>query len=228
MTKVKFLPLLLFISILSCAQPKKVQIQKDLSDEQLLELVQKQTFRYFWDFADPVSGLSRERSNVADYGPEVSTIGGTGFGVMSIVVAADRNWITRETACERLLKMLRFLKKSDRFHGMFPHWMNGETGKTIAFSKNDNGADIVESAYLFQGLIAVKEYFDRSSRQEKEIRDLIDELWKDADWNWFTRGGEKVLYWHWSPDKQWTMNHRIEGYNECLITYVLAASSPTI
>ena len=226
MAKFKFLALLLFISILSCAQPKKVQIQKDLSDEQLLELVQKQTFRYFWDFADPVSGLSRERSNVADYGPEVSTIGGTGFGVMSLIVAAERNWKTREEVAGRLLKMLQFLAKADRFHGMFPHWMYGATGKTRPFSKNDNGADIVESAYLFQGLIAAKEYFTNQTKEETEIRSIITKLWNEAEWSWFTKG-EDVLYWHWSPDKEWTMNHQITGYNECLITYVLAAASPT-
>jgi len=213
------------IIAVSCAQPK---IQKNLTDTALLELVQKQTFRYFWDFGHPASGLSRERSNTTNvYGNETVTIGGTGFGVMSIIVASERDWITRQQAADRLLKMLNFLSKADRFHGMFPHWVNGETGKTIPFSKDDNGADIVESAYLFQGLLAAKEYFNQQSQTEKTIRNIIDDLWQAAEWNWFTKGGEHVLYWHWSPDKQWKMNHRITGYNECLITYVLAASSPT-
>lgn len=203
------------------------EIIKNLSDTQLLELVQKQTFKYFWDFGHPVSGLSRERSNeTKDYGREVVTIGGTGFGVMSMVVAVERKWITREQAVERLLKMLRFLKKSDRFHGMFPHWLNGETGKVRPFSPDDNGADIVESAYLFQGLLAVKEYFNKQNAEETEIKNIITEFWNEAEWSWFTKGGEDVLYWHWSPDKEWKMNHKIDGYNECLITYVLAASSP--
>jgi hypothetical protein len=219
----KALSFFLFVSIASCAQ--RPPIKKNLSDEQLLDLVQKQTFRYFWDFADPVSGLARERSNTADYGKEVSTIGGTGFGVMSFIVAAERKWKTRQEVTVRLLKMLRFLQKSDRFHGMFPHWMYGATGKVRPFSKNDNGADIVESAYLFQGLLAAREYFNKSDKRETEIRNIITKLWNEADWNWFTKG-ENVLYWHWSPDKEWIMDHRITGYNECLITYVLAASSP--
>ena len=206
---------------------RNVAIQRNLSDTQLVDLVQQQTFRYFWDFADPVSGLSRERSNIAAYGHEVSTIGGTGFGVMSMIVAAERKWKTRQEVAERLLKMLRFLEKADRFHGMFPHWMYGATGKTRPFSKNDNGADIVESAYLFQGLIAAKEYFNNNDQTENEIREIISRLWNGAEWNWFTKGGENVLYWHWSPDKQWAMNHQIRGYNECLIAYILAASSPT-
>ena len=145
---------------------------------------------------------------------------------MSLIVAAERNWKTREEVAGRLLKMLQFLEKADRFHGMFPHWMYGATGKTRPFSKNDNGADIVESAYLFQGLIAAKEYFTNQTKEETEIRSIITKLWNEAEWSWFTKG-EDVLYWHWSPDKEWTMNHQIKGYNECLITYVLAAASPT-
>jgi hypothetical protein len=224
MLRLNLLLLIFSFSIAACAQ--RTQIKKNLSDDELLDLVQQQTFRYFWDFGDPVSGLARERSNVGDYGSEVSTIGGTGFGIMSFIVAAERRWKKREEVAARLLKMLRFLEKADRFHGMFPHWMYGATGKTRPFSKNDNGADIVESAYLFQGLITAREYFNKNNNQENEIRTIITKLWNEADWNWFTKG-EDVLYWHWSPDKGWKMNHRITGYNECLITYVLAASSPS-
>ncbi len=215
---------LLFVS--SCTQQPKPEIKKNLTDDQLLELVQQQTFRYFWDFGDPVSGLARERSNKADYGNEVSTIGGTGFGVLSFIVAAERKWKTREEISGRLLKMLKFLEKADRFHGMFPHWVYGATGKVRPFSENDNGADIVETSYLFQGLLAAKEYFGNPTKNETEIRDIISKLWNEAEWDWFTKG-EDVLYWHWSPDKEWKMDHRITGYNECLITYILAASSPT-
>ena len=226
MIKTNFSLFFAFLSFAFSACINQQKIKKNLSDDQLLELVQQQTFRYFWDFGDPASGLARERSNKTDYGNEVSTIGGTGFGVMSFIVATERKWKTREEVTARLLKMLRFLEKADRFHGMFPHWMYGATGKTRPFSKDDNGADIVESAFLFQGLIAAKEYFDNDNNEEKEIRDIITKLWNEADWNWFTKG-ENILYWHWSPDKEWKMNHRITGYNECLITYVLAASSST-
>lgn len=215
--------LVLLLAISACTTQEK--IKKNLSDDQLLDLVQQQTLKYFWDFGDPVSGLARERSNTTDYGEEVSTIGGTGFGVMSFIVAAERKWKSREQVAERLLKMLKFLEKADRFHGMYPHWMYGATGKTRPFSESDNGADIVESAYLFQGLLTAREYFNQNNTRETEIRNIITRLWNEADWNWFTKG-ENVLYWHWSPDKGWIMNHRITGYNECLITYVLAAASP--
>jgi hypothetical protein len=209
------------------AQKKtKPAIDKNLSDSALLDLVQKQTFRYFWDFAHPVSGLARERSNIdANYGHEVVTIGGSGFGVMAIIVAAERKWITREEAAERLLKIVRFLNKASAFHGVFPHWLNGETGRIIPFSRKDDGADLVESSFLFQGLLCVRQYFNGSSRTEADLRNIINRLWNDIEWSWFTRGGEEVLYWHWSPNNDWSMNFPLRGYNEALITYVLAASA---
>lgn len=210
------------------AGPQPFVPEKNLSDSQLLDLVQKQTFKYFWDFGHPVSGLARERSNKTfNYGDEVVTTGGSGFGIMAMVVAAERKWITREQATDRLLTIVKFLSGSDRFHGMFPHWLNGETGKTIPFSANDNGGDIVETSFLFQGLLTAKEYFNQSNPKETEFRDSVTVLWKEANWQWYTQGGKDVLYWHWSSDKGWIMNHEIKGWNECLITYILAASSPT-
>ena len=198
---------------------------KNLSDSALLDLVQKQTFRYFWDFAHPVSGLARERSNVAyDYGSEVVTTGGTGFGVMAVIVAAERKWITRDTAARFLLKMVNFLLKSDSYHGVFPHWLNGETGKTIPFSRKDDGADLVETSYLFQGLLCARQYFNGDDRTERELRNRIGWMWNDIEWNWFTKEGQEVLYWHWSPNNGWAMNFPVRGFNECLIMYVLAAS----
>jgi hypothetical protein len=198
----------------------------NLSDSALLDLVQKQTFRYFWDFAHPVSGLSRERSN-ADfgYGHETVTIGGTGFGVMSVIIASERKWISRDTAARFLLKMVNFLLKADSYHGAFPHWMNGSTGKTIPFSRKDDGADIVETSYLLQGLLCVRQYFNHDNNTERELRNRIQWIWEGLEWDWFTKGGEEVLYWHWSPNNGWSMNFPIRGFNECLIVYVLAASS---
>lgn len=202
-------------------------IKKNLTDDQLLELVQKQTFRYFWDFAHPVSGLARERSNIAyDYGHETTTTGGTGFGIMSIIVAAERGWISRDTAVGHLLKMVRFLAKADKYHGVFPHWLHGGTGKTIPFSSKDDGADLVETSYLFQGLLCARQYFNSNNPRENQLRNRITWMWNDVEWDWFTRGGLSMLFWHWSPNNGWTMNHEIRGWNECLITYVLAASSP--
>ncbi|MHA4844649.1 glucoamylase family protein [Flavitalea antarctica] len=206
-------------------QVARPAIQKNLTDEQLLDLVQKQTFRYFWDFAHPVSGMARERSNTSfDYGAEVVTSGGTGFGVMAVIVATDRKWISRDTAAKFLLKMVRFLAKADAYHGVYAHWLNGATGKTIPFSRKDDGADLVESSYLFQGLLCAREYYNQENPVESELRRRIGWLWNEVEWNWFTQGGQEVLYWHWSPNNGWAMNFPVRGFNECLIMYVLAAA----
>lgn len=208
--------------------PDKIEargVLQGLSDEQLLDEVQRQTFRYFWDFAHPVSGLARERSNEAyGYGNEVVTTGGTGFGIMATIVAVHRGWITRDSASRFLLKMVRFLSKADSYHGVFPHWLNGTTGKTIPFSRKDDGADLVESSYLFQGLLTARQYFNQNNPVEQELRNRINWLWSDIEWDWFTRDGREVLYWHWSPNNGWAMNFAVRGFNECLIMYVLAAS----
>jgi hypothetical protein len=226
------LPLSFVLLITLLLQPaafaqKNSSSNTDISDSALLDQVQKQTFAYFWDFAHPVSGMARERSNASfGYGSETVTTGGTGFGVMAVVVATDRKWIGRDTAVKFLVKMLRFLSRAESYHGVFPHWMNGETGKTIPFSRKDDGGDLVETSYLFEGLLCARAYFDRPGR-EAELRGLINSLWKDVEWNWHTRGGLDLLYWHWSPNNGWAMNFELRGWNECLITYVLAASSPS-
>ncbi len=192
-----------------------------LSDEQLLDEVQSATFKYFWDFGHPVSGLARERNTSG----ETVTIGGSGFGLMAMLVGIERGYITREQGIERLTKTVNFLERADRFHGVWPHWMNGSTGRTIPFSTNDNGADLVETSFMAQGLVTVRQYLDSNHPAEAALVSTINELLDSIEWNWFTRGGQQVLYWHWSPDKNWAMNMQIRGYNEALITYLMAATS---
>ncbi|HWZ35211.1 MAG TPA: glucoamylase family protein [Mucilaginibacter sp.] len=205
---------------------KPVGIIRNLGDSALLDVVQRQTFRYFWDFGHPVSGLARERSNEAyNYGNEVVTTGGSGFGIMGIVVAVNRKWITREQGLDRMLRIVKFLQKADSYHGAFPHWLNGETGKTIPFGRKDDGADIVETSYLFEGLLCARQYFNGDAGKERELRGRINGLWNDIEWDWFTRDGRDNIYWHWSPNNGWAMNFPIRGFNECLIVYVMAASA---
>lgn len=197
-----------------------------MTDEEYLTMVQESTFRYFWDFAHPVSGLSRERSNSSG---ETVTSGGSGFGIMALLVGIERNFITREQGIDRLLKILDFLKnKAIRYHGAWSHWINGTTGYTIPFSQKDDGGDLVETSFLIQGLLTARQYFNNSTEKENQIRDLITELWEGVDWNWYRKFDfSPYLYWHWSPTYGWQMNHRIIGYNETLITYLLAIASPT-
>ncbi|UBZ08738.1 beta-glucosidase [Salegentibacter mishustinae] len=200
-----------------------------LSREALLDTVQKQTLKYFWDYAEPNSGMARERYHPDGEYPKndshVVTTGGSGFGLMAIVSGMDRKWIERDSAVARLDKIADFLDNAPRFHGVWPHWLNGETGEVQAFSDKDNGGDLVETSFLAQGFIVVREYLKNGNEEEKAVAAKYDKLWKGIEWEWYTNN-KNGLYWHWSPDYQWEMDFMIEGYNECLITYVMAAASP--
>lgn len=209
----------------SSADPKTIAA---LPDDALLEIVQRQTFRYFWEGAHPVSGLAFDRrtSRKRAKDTDAITIGGSGFGVMALLVAVERGWVGRAAALERLGRMLDLLTRARCYHGAFPHFMDGRTGVAIPFGRKDDGADIVETSLLMMGLLAAREYFDRDAPAEAATRARISDLWNDVEWSWFTQGGRDVLYWHWSPYNGWAMDHQIRGWNECLITYVLAASSP--
>lgn len=193
-----------------------------ISDDALLDLVQQKTFKYFWDFGHPISGLARERNASGD----IVTSGGSGFGIMAIPVAIHRNFITREQGLQRMATIVDFLKtKAQKFHGAFPHWLNGATGVVVPFSTKDNGADLVETSYLVAGLWAAREYFNNSTPAEIALRTDINTICDAVEWNWFQQNNQDVLYWHWSPNYNWEMNHKIIGWNECLITYIMAASS---
>lgn len=223
------------VLVTSCSQTRVASTEESttqLSDDSLFTLVQERTFQYFWDGAEPNSGMARERYHVSGNYPQndknVVTTGGSGFGVMAIIVGIERHFITEEQGVDRLEKIVDFLEDADRFHGVWPHWLYGETGEVKPFSKKDDGGDLVETSYLVQGLLTVRQYLRREGgKEEMQLAAEIDTLWRQVEWDWHTRGGENVLYWHWSPDYGWQMNFPIHGYNECLITYVLAASSPT-
>lgn len=194
----------------------------EMTDEQLLGMVQQYTFRYFWDFAHPVSGMARERNTTS-----IVTSGGSGFGIMAIIVGMERGFISREAGVQRLLKIVAFLETADRFHGAWAHWMNGATGEAIPFSTFDDGGDLVETAFLVQGLLAARAYISGTTPGEIELRDRITALWETVEWNWYRKGVQEVLYWHWSPNFAWQMNFPLRGFNETHITYILAIASPT-
>jgi hypothetical protein len=231
----KLIYLLIFLPVcFSCTPQQKQDVTtgvSKISDDSLMTLIEYRTFQYFWDGAEPVSGGARERFHADNVYPEndkhIITSGGTGFGVMAILVGIERGFITRQQGMERLTKFVAWLEKADRFHGVWPHWWNGETGKVKPFSPNDNGGDLVETSYLAQGLLCVREYFKNGNDAERSLASRIDKLWREIEFDWHRQNNRNVLYWHWSPDKAWQMNFPVEGYNECLIMYVLAAASPT-
>ncbi len=200
-----------------------------LSDEALLDLVEARTLAYFWDFAHPASGMARERSNPVqgyDY-LETVTSGGTGFGLMALLAGVERGFLARAEVLERIAKIVRFLGRAETHHGVFPHFLEGASGRTIPFSEKDDGGDLVETSFLMMGLLCARQYFAGPGPEETRLGEAIETLWQAVEWDWHTRGGREVLYWHWSPRHGWAMDHAITGWNECLITYLLAAASPS-
>lgn len=194
-----------------------------ISDEELLEKIQQQTFKYFYDFAHPASGMARERNTSGD----LVTSGGSGFGIMALVVGMERNFITRPQGVERLDRIVDFLEEADRFHGVWSHWINGNTGTVIPFSTRDNGGDLVETSFLVQGLLTARQYLEPTDTIGNNLINRITTLWEEVEWDWYRKDNQQVLYWHWSPNYNWDMNFALSGYFEQQITYVLAASSPT-
>ena len=235
MSKIFFIFLAIFLSCSSsdnAADPAPgtpgPSPEQPLTDAELLDLVEKQTFKYFWDYAQADSGMARERYHMddPDFDSHIVTTGGSGFGLMAIIAGINQNYITRQEGVARLNQIADFLENADRFHGAWPHWINGTNGDVIPFGVKDNGGDLVETAFLTVGMITVREFFKSGSSDEQALAQKFDILWKGVDWDWY-RNGQNILYWHWSPDYEWEMNFPLRGYNECLITYIMAAASPT-
>lgn len=232
--KIKIFLFSVVLSLASCNKQKfegkksSDQIQKD--SIALLDLVQRQTIDYFWSGAETNSGMARERIHLDNIYPQndqnVITTGGTGFGLMAILAGVERKFIHADSALTRFEKIVGFLETADRFHGAWPHWLDGQTGKVKPFSPKDNGGDLVETAFLIQGLLTVSEYYKDGNERERLLSQKIEKLYEEVEWNWYTNN-KNVLYWHWSHQYQWEMNFPVGGYNECLITYILAAASPT-
>jgi len=227
----------LFISCTSCdtknddgdgTTPTPPPVAETMTDEEILDLAEKDALKYFWEYAEVNSKLARERYHTDEPSVDANivTTGGSGFGLMTILVGIERGFVPRGEAVSRLQTSLNFLENADRFHGAWPHWMNGNNGSVIPFGTVDNGGDLVETSFLCQALICLREYFKNGNEAEQALAAQADELWKGVEWSWYTRG-ENALYWHWSPNYEWQLNFKLEGYNECLITYIMAAASPT-
>lgn len=224
----KYILCLPLVFLLNCSNEGQKPSEGGMTDDQILDKVQKDALVYFWELAHPNSKLARERYHIdnPDLDENIVTTGGSGFGLMTLIVGIERGFVPRAEAVTRLATSLDFLENADRFHGAWPHWMNGNSGDVIPFGAPDNGGDLVETAFLCQGLICIREYFKNGNAQEQALAQKADALWKGVEWNWYTKG-EDALYWHWSPTVGWQLNFKLEGYNECLITYVMAAASPT-
>ena len=200
------------------------------ADREALDDLQRKAIAYMWDGADRETGMAYEASFPFPGEGRPLAVGGTGFGAAALVTGVHRGWIERPAAAERLLRMVRFLRdKTPRrlLHGAFPHWLHHETGEVLPFGELDDGADLVETALLMQGLLIARGYFDGDGADERELREIITVLWEDVDWAWFADRKDGGLYWHWSPVNRFGLGMKIQGFNECLIAYILALGSPT-
>ncbi|MGB2668104.1 MAG: glucoamylase family protein [Candidatus Acidiferrum sp.] len=199
---------------------------RELSDDELLTMLQEACFHYYWDGADPHSGMTRESIPGDD---RIVATGASGFGIAALVVGVERGFITRQQAVERLTKIVGFLEHCQRYHGVWSHFMDGSTGKTMpVFGMLDDGGDLVETSFLLQGLLAARQYFHHAEPEEQALYQRITHLWETVEWDWYRENPQSdFLYWHWSPDWSWKIHHNLIGFNEVMITYLLAIASPT-
>jgi hypothetical protein len=199
---------------------------RELSDDELLTMLQEACFRYYWEGAHPVAGATLE--NIPGDERIVPT-GATGFGIMALIVGVDRGFITREQGIQRLTQILDFLEKVPRYHGALPHFLNGYTAQSmLIFGMFDNGGDLVETSFLMEGLLAARQYFKGAGADEQGLYRRITQLWEAVEWDWYRRSPQdEALLWHWSPQWSWYIDHRLTGFNETMITYLLAIASPT-
>lgn len=197
-----------------------------LTDDDLMTMTQEASFRYYWEGAHPTAGMALE---IQPGDENLVAVGASGFGLMALVVGVERGFVTRAEAVERLAKIVGFLAKADRFHGVWPHFLDGRTGKVIPyFGPFDDGGDLVETAFLAQGLLTVRQYLRTEDDAERALRTKIDDLWRGIEWDWHRQGGDSPrLYWHWSPDQGFRISHPLVGWNETMIVYLLAIASPT-
>ena len=198
----------------------------ELNDDELLTMLQKACFNYYWEGADPHSGMARENIPGDD---RIVATGASGFGIMALMVGVDRGFITRQQGVERLIKIVDFLEHAPRYHGAWSHYMDGNTSQTMAvFGMFENGGDLVETSFLMQGLLAARQYFRGPSENEQSVYRRITQLWQTVEWNWYRETPTSdFLYWHWSPQWGWQIHHPLIGFNEVMIAYLLGIASPT-
>jgi|SRR5580658_18482 hypothetical protein len=198
---------------------------RPLNNDELLTMLQEACFRYYWEGAHPAAGMTLESIPGDD---RIVATGASGFGIMALIVGVDRGFITREQGLDRLTKIVTFLDRAPRYHGVWSHFMDGNSGQTLpVFGRFDNGGDLVETAFLMEGLLSARQYFNGPTEHEKDLFRRISRLWETVEWDWYRQSPQSdALYWHWSPEWSWYINHRLTGFNEAMIVYLLAIASP--
>lgn len=199
------------------------QLIRGLDDAALRDRVAQATASYFLDWSHPASGMARERS-AGSFGYDVAETvctGGTGFGLLAQIVAAERGWRSRREILDRVERIVNFLETADRFDGVFPHFLDGATGRVLPFMAGDDGGDLVETAFLMTGLLGAAGYFIEAP----EIGARIEALFEAVNWAAHLRADGAVM-WHRHPARDWAPGALpIRGWNECLPVFVLGAGS---
>lgn len=196
---------------------------RGLDDAALRDRVAQASALYFLDGSHPHSGMARERS-AGDFGYDVAetvSTGGTGFGLLAQIVAAERGWRPRRDVLDRVARVLGFLETADRFDGVFPHFLNGATGRVLPFMPGDDGGDLVETAFLMLGLLGAAAFFQNEPWLDARVQVLFDAV------NWAAHLREDgALRWHRHPGRPRADDFiPILGWNEAFPVFVLAAGA---
>jgi hypothetical protein len=200
-------------------------MEKQKHDIEMLEQLQRETFDYFLYETNPQNGLVKDKT--APGWP--SSIAATGMALACYPVAVERGYITREAAMQRTLITLRFLWNSPQgekpdatgFKGFYYHFLDMNTGLRVWKSE----LSTVDTAFLIAGALTSAVYFDNHTPAEKEIRDLVDAIYRRVDWQWAQNNGLTLTH-GWSPENGF-LPYRWQGYDEALLLYILALGSPT-
>jgi hypothetical protein len=193
------------------------------TEEAFLEDLSHRAFLYFWEQADPATGLVLDRVR-ADGTPHDEThrnaasIAATGFGLTALCIAAARGWISAREAADRTRSTLRFFAdRAPRVHGWFYHWMDAGTGARIWNSEVSS----IDTALLLGGVLTVRQFF----RQDKEIVRLATRIYEDVDFRWMQNGHPALLSHGWKPEGGF-LGPMWDSYSEQTILYLLAIGSP--
>ncbi|MFN7995247.1 MAG: glucoamylase family protein [Bryobacteraceae bacterium] len=186
------------------------------SDDHLLDEIQKRACRYFFEMADPASGLVRDRAAVDEnYAPGAASIAATGFGLSALAIADRRRYIDRDKLLGRARTTLKFFcDRVAQEHGFFYHFLDSSSGARIWKCELSS----VDTAWLLCGVLHSKAYWD-----DPEIRKYATELLSRADWTWMLNGKETLSH-GWTPEDGF-IHYRWDSYSEVLAMYLLAIAS---
>ena len=193
-------------------------------DEAFLEDLSRRTFRFFWEQADPQTGLVRDRARIDD-SPldenhrDVASIAATGFGLTALAIAAERGWLTpRETRARVLTTLHFFATRATHEHGWFYHWMDAKTGAR----RWNSEVSSIDTALLLAGVLTVRQKFP----DDREIARLATSIYERVDFPWMLDRHPTLLSHGWRPETGF-IKYRWDAYSEHLVLYLLAIGSPT-